>query len=401
MTKAKKYWLFLVIVLILGFIGGILLAPSLGFIPRISPQESQKTPFESVDNTQIHEFMRHISHVFEEASAKVSISVVSIFAEQSVQVPTSFGMPDDSLRNFFGDDFFKRFFRIPQREEKRTVRSLGSGVIVTEDGYILTNNHVVAKAEKLTVLTGDKKTYDAKVIGTDPPTDLAVIKIKAKDLPEATLGDSDEVKVGQWVIAVGNPFHLIHTVTAGIISAKGRSSVGLADYEDFIQTDASINPGNSGGALADLHSNIIGINTAITSPSGGNIGIGFAIPINMAKKVMDELISKGKVTRGYMGLYPLDIDENLAQALKTKRTDGVIVADVIQNGPADRAGIKRGDIIIELNGQKIENSIHLRNIIAMNNPKTTIKVVLLRNGREMEALATLEERPKKSGRETP
>jgi len=194
-------------------------------------------------NPQARDLIEQLSEAFERASAVVIPAVVSIFAEQVVEVQSPFGMPDEAFKDFFGEDLFKRFFGVPQQqEEKRTIRSLGSGVIVTKDGYILTNNHVVENAEKLSVVVGDKKRYDAKIIGIDPPTDVAVIKIEGKNLPTASLGNSDDVKTGQWVIAVGNPFQLMHTVTAGIISAKGRSSVGLAEYEDFIQTDASINP---------------------------------------------------------------------------------------------------------------------------------------------------------------
>jgi serine protease Do len=248
--------------------------------PKSSLRKAATASLEPSADSQAQGLIQQLSDAFEAASSKASVSVVSIFAEQVVQIQNPYGMPDDAFKDFFGEDFFKRFFGAPQpKEEKQTVRSLGSGVIVTKDGYILTNNHVVEKADKLSVVIGDKKKFSAKVIGADPPTDVAVIKIDVENLPAAMLGDSDKVKVGQWVIAVGNPFQLMHTVTAGIISAKGRSSVGLADYEDFIQTDASINPGNSGGALADLEGQVIGINTAIASPSGGNIGIGFAIPI--------------------------------------------------------------------------------------------------------------------------
>jgi serine protease Do len=258
----------------------------------------------------------------------------------------------------------------------------------------LTNNHVVEKADKLSVVIGDKKKFSAKVIGADPPTDVAVIKIDVENLPAAMLGDSDKVKVGQWVIAVGNPFQLMHTVTAGIISAKGRSSVGLADYEDFIQTDASINPGNSGGALADLEGHVIGINTAIASPSGGNIGIGFAIPINMAKQVMAELMSKGKIKRGYLDLNPQDIDEDLAKALKLKSTEGALVANVSPGGPAYKAGIKQGDVIVGFDGKSINGSTELRNMVAQLAPGTPAKITLLRNGRETQVTAILGERPK-------
>ena len=219
-------------------------------------------------------------------------------------------------------------------------------------------------------------------------------RIDAKDLAAATLGDSDQVSVGQWVIAIGNPFQLMHTVTAGIISAKGRSSVGLADYEDFFQTDASINPGNSGGALADLNGNVIGINTAITSPSGGNIGIGFAIPINMAKQVMEALISKGKVVRGFIGITPQDIDENLAKALKLKSSEGILVADVSPKSPADEGGLKRGDVILAINGEPVKSATQLRLMVAELAPGTRIKIGLLRQGQAKDVTVTLAERPK-------
>jgi serine protease Do len=273
------------------------------------------------------------------------------------------------------------------------VRGVGSGVVVSKDGYILTNNHVVAEADKVTVMVGENKKYTAKVIGTDPLTDLAVVKINTGDLPVAKLGNSDDVRIGQWVIAVGNPFQLLHTVTAGIISAKGRSA-GITTYDDFIQTDASINPGNSGGALADLEGNVIGINTAISTPSGGNVGIGFAIPINMAKQVMEELVKKGKVTRGYLALVPQDIDEDMAKALDLKSTEGALVGDVTAGGPADKAGIKRGDVIISFNGKKVTGSNQLRQLVAQADPGSAAKLVLLRDGRELPVSVVLGERPK-------
>jgi len=323
----------------------------------------------------------------------VNASIVPIFAEQVVQVQNPFGYPGDLLRQFFGDNALRRFFGAPPQGRAETVRSLGSGVIVTTDGYILTNNHVVHGAQKLTVVLGSHKKYRAKVIGTDPQTDMAVIKIDARNLPAATLGNSDSVRVGEWVIAVGNPFQLMHTVTAGIISAKGRSSVGLADYEDFIQTDASINPGNSGGALANLDGKVIGINTAISSPSGGNVGIGFAIPINMAREVMDQLMATGKVTRGYLGVNIQDIDADLAKAMKLKGTNGALVAGVQKGGAADRAGIQRGDVIIELDGKKVRNSTELRNQVAQTKPGTAVKITLLRDGHQKRVTVTLAERP--------
>jgi serine protease Do len=333
-----------------------------------------------------------LSKAFEAATSEVDQSVVPIFAEQVVEVANPFSSPADPFRDFFGDDFFKRFFGTPEGS-KQTVRSLGSGVIVSSDGYILTNNHVVSGAEKLTVIVSDDKKYDAHVVGTDPQSDVAVLKIDASGLPAALLGDSDGVRVGQWVIAVGNPFQLMHTVTAGIISAKGRSQLGLAAYEDFIQTDAAINPGNSGGALADLDGRVIGINTAINSPSGGSVGIGFAIPINMAKGVMETLIKEGHVSRGYMGILPQDIDESLASALKLKGTEGSLVGDVTAGGPADKAGIKRGDVIVGLDDHKVADSNDLRNMVAGDKPGSRVRVSLIRDGKEKEVEVELGERP--------
>jgi serine protease Do len=395
MSKRRKNWIFGSVVLALLIIAGsvvytrdqkaqqiVMNAPS-----PISDSQKSNASINGVDIASA------LSESFESASKKVSPSVVPIFAEQQVNVQNPFDMPGNPFRDFFGDDFFKRFFGSPGMESKQTIQSLGSGVIVSEDGYILTNNHVIDGADKLTVILGNNKKYSAKTVGTDPQSDVGVIKIKAKNLPTIHLGNSDNVKVGQWVIAIGNPFQLMHTVTAGIISAKGRSAVGLADYEDFFQTDASINPGNSGGALADLNGDVIGINTAITSPSGGNVGIGFAIPINMAKSVMKSLIAHGKVTRGYLGLLPQDIDENLAKALKIKTTEGALVGDVTKGKPADKAGIKQGDVIIKFNGQKVKNSTDLRNMVAAAQPKSKATIVLIRDGHEKTVDVILGERP--------
>jgi serine protease Do len=393
----KKLRILFTAVLGVGFIGGILFISSLGSASKGTEKRTLDTTQVAVVSAQGKELLNQFSAAFEAAAAKVNPSVVPIFSEQVTRVENPFGFPDDPLRQFFGGDFFKRFFgEQAPGEQKETIHALGSGVIVSDDGYILTNNHVVKGADKLTVVLQDKKKYTAKIVGTDPQTDVAVVKINAKNLPQANLGNSDEVKVGQWVIAVGNPFQLMHTVTAGIISAKGRSSVNLADYEDFIQTDASINPGNSGGALADLDGNVIGINTAILSPSGdgGNVGIGFAIPINMAKSVMNELISKGKVTRGYVGVMLQDVDDNLAKALKLKSTEGALVGDVTPGSPGEKAGIKRGDVIISFDGTKIENTDQLRNLVAEREPGTSTKITVMRDGKEMELTVVLGERPK-------
>jgi serine protease Do len=338
------------------------------------------------------QLINELSKAFEQAAARVSPSVVPIYAESVVKVPGMTGMPDDALRQFFGNDFFKRFFG-EAPEQKQIQRSLGSGVIVSKDGYILTNNHVVSGAQKLTVYLGDKKSYRAKIVGTDPQSDVAVIRIDATDLPVATLGSSAGVRVGKWVIAVGNPFALLHTVTHGIISAKGRSSVENTAYQDFLQTDAPINPGNSGGALADLDGNVIGINTAIASPSGGNVGLGFAIPIDMAKSVMEQLIAKGKVSRGYLGLTPQDIDQDLAKALKLSSTSGVLISEVVPGSPADKAGLKSGDVVTAFNGTKVEDSTQFRQLVAQAAPESTVTIAVLRNGQSLDLKAVLAERP--------
>jgi len=392
--RRKRGWL-ITAILIGGFLCGLIFTSHLELAPASLAQDKTKTSSTNLNAAQGRLILQQFSAAFEEAAAKVNASVVPIFSEQVVEERGPFTMPNDQFRDFFGDDFFRRFFSNPRSgDERQRVRGLGSGVVVSKDGYILTNNHVVREADKVTVMLGENKKYTAKVIGTDPQTDLAVIKINANGLPAATLGNSDDVHIGQWVIAVGNPFELLHTVTAGIISAKGRSSVGLTQYEDFIQTDASINPGNSGGALADLDGNVIGINTAISSPSGGSVGIGFAIPINMARQVMDELVAKGKVTRGYLAIVPQDIDENMAKAWKLKSTAGALVGDVTANGPADKAGIRRGDIITSFNGKKIDNSTQLRQAVAQAEPSSTAKIVLLRDGREVPVSVILGERPK-------
>jgi serine protease Do len=320
------------------------------------------------------------SEAFEAAAAKISPSVVPIFAEEVKTVQNPFYSPENPFEQFFGQGFFK---------------GLGSGVIVTSDGYILTNNHVVDGANKLTVVLSDKSKHPAKVIGTDPQTDIAVIKIDVNDLPAATLGNSDKLKIGEWVIADGNPFQLMHTVTAGIISATGRNSIGLAAYEDFIQTDAAINPGNSGGALADLDGNVIGINTAISTPSGGNVGIGFAIPINMAKSIMDQLIRHGSIKRGYLALIPQDITNDLEKALKLNSTNGILVGDVVKGGPADKAGIKTGDIILKFGDTEITSSVQLRNLVAETEPNTVVPVTLLRDNEQKVIDVKLGERPNK------
>lgn len=278
------------------------------------------------------------------------------------------------------EEFFRRFFG--DQPPLGPQRSLGSGFIISKDGYIITNNHVIGNADQITVRLSDKEEYDAKVIGTDDKTDIALIKINAKHpLPSVPLGKSADLQVGDWVIAIGNPFGLEETVTAGIVSAKGRV-IGAGPYDDFIQTDASINPGNSGGPLLNLKGEVIGINSAIFSQSGGNIGIGFAIPIDLAKSVVTQLRTTGKVTRGWLGVMIQSVTPELARSFGLKEPTGALVADVTKDGPADRAGVKRGDVIIAFNGTSIKDSHDLPALVAQTPVGEKAEVTVLRGGKE-------------------
>lgn len=294
-----------------------------------------------------------------------------------------------------GDDFFRQF-QAPQQPNRRPQleRGVGSGVIVSADGSILTNHHVVDGAEKITVFTSDNKTFDAKIVGSDQPSDLAVLKIEATNLSFLTLGNSDTVRVGDIVLAIGNPLGIGQSVTSGIISAKGRRT-GLSDgsFEDFLQTDAPINRGNSGGALVSLNGELIGINSQILSGGvgGGNIGIAFSIPSNMAKSVMEQLLKDGKVRRGMLGVNIQNINDELAKSLELEQRSGVIVSNVRQGSAADKAGVKRNDLILAINGDKIEDSNVLRNKVASSSPGSTIKLTVLREGKEVVLDVTLDE----------
>ncbi len=315
---------------------------------------------------------------FNKAVEQARKAVVNISTKKHIRF-------NDNLHYLFNNPFFKDFFGrnfdfdIPK---ERVQRSLGSGVIISKDGYIVTNNHVINDADEITVtLPNDTKEYPAKIIGKDPDSDLAVIKIEPKrDLVAITFGYADELKVGDVVFAIGNPFGVGETVTQGIISALNKNRVGINRYENFIQTDASINPGNSGGALVDSRGALIGINSAIISRSGGNNGVGFAIPVDMVKDVVTKLIKYGKIQRGYMGVSIKDLDENLKQVYKHK--EGAVVLDVVQGSAADKAGIKRGDLIYEVNGKKIKNAAELQRLIASYSPHEKITVKLERDGRD-------------------
>ncbi|WP_455204412.1 DegQ family serine endoprotease [Kaarinaea lacus] len=292
----------------------------------------------------------------------------------------------------FNDPFFRHFFDLPNVPRERESQSLGSGVIVdAENGYIITNNHVIDKADEITVTLGDKSSLVAKVVGTDPEVDLAVIQIKSDKLAAVPLADSDKLRVGDFVVAIGNPFGLGQTVTSGIVSALGRNNLGIEGYEDFIQTDASINPGNSGGALVNLKGELVGINTAIVGPSGGNVGIGFAIPANMAKDITDQLIRYGEVRRGQLGIIIQDLTEDLASAFKLKNQKGVVVSKVSKGSPAEKAGLKPGDIVIAVNDEEVGNAAELRNAIGLQRVGAKVELLIVRDGKQRRIKAVIEE----------
>ena len=298
--------------------------------------------------------------------------------------------------DLFNDEFMRRYFgqQFQQRQSPpQRVIGQGSGFIISKDGYILTNNHVAGKADKITVKLNDGREFDAKLVGADSHSDVAVIKIEADNLPTLPFGDSDNLRVGEWVLAFGNPFGLSHTVTAGIVSAKGRSGVGITDYEDFIQTDAAINPGNSGGPLINLNGQVVGINTAIFSKSGGYMGIGFTIPINMVKVIHDQLIAHGEVTRGYLGVNIQDLTPELAKSFGLKDKKGILVADVVKDSPADNSGIKRGDVILKMNNNDVVDAGKFRNQIALILPGHKIHLVLWRKNGQQSVSVDIGKRP--------
>ena len=326
---------------------------------------------------------------FTELAKKVGPSVVNVSTTQvrrmAQDAPSPFGPGDprnDLLERFFGG-------RIPRAPQPR--QGVGSGFIIDSDGTILTNYHVVGEAEKISVTLSDGKRYDAKVIGKDQKTDIAVIKIDAgRELPAVSLGDSDRLEVGEWVVAIGNPFGLDHTVTSGIVSAKGRQ-IGAGPYDNFIQTDASINPGNSGGPLINLRGEVVGINTAIFSQTGGNIGIGFAIPTNSVKDLLPQLKDKGRVVRGYLGTTVQKITPEIAISLGIKESGGALVADVVRGSPAEKAGIKTGDVIIEFDRKEIKDSSDLPPVVARVAPGTTVELKVLREGKQVSLPITVGE----------
>lgn len=358
--------------------------------PNIARVEAQKKGIEN---------LRITGKAFASVAKEVSPAVVFIQVEKKVarQAPMGFFSP---FGGGPGDDFFEHFFGRPYPgnpphgfqqapRKKQRVVGQGSGFIISTDGYILTNNHVVENATKVTVKLEDGREFTAKTVGTDPHSDVAVIKVDASGLPVLPLGDSDKLEVGEWVIAVGNPFGLSHTITAGIVSAKGRSSIGIADYENFIQTDAAINPGNSGGPLVNLEGKAVGMNTAIFSRSGGYMGIGFAIPINMVKTIKNQLIKNGCVIRGYLGVVIQNLTPDLAKSFGIKEKKGILVSQVTKDSPAYKAGIKQGDIIVSFDGQPVEKIEPFRNRVALTPPGTKKKLTVLREGKHKTLTVTI------------
>ncbi len=327
---------------------------------------------------------------------KVLPAVVNISASKVSKAPVGFDgqMPDDPLfRQFFGNEGSRRFNGPRQAPEQRE-HGLGSGVVMTPGGFILTNNHVVDGASDVHVTLSDKRVFKATIVGTDPKRDLAVLKIDAANLPCVTVSDSTKVQVGDYALAIGNPFGVGQTVTMGIVSATGRTNLGIEDYEDFIQTDAPINPGNSGGALVNDRGELIGVNTAIIAHgSSGNQGIGFAIPANMARNVMEQIVKNGKVTRAYLGIVPQDVTPAIARAFSEKEPRGALVGEVSSNSPAQRSGIRRGDIVLAVDGMPVPDANSLRMTISMMVPETNVKLRVVRDGVEREIPVKLAELP--------
>lgn len=352
-------------------------------VSLVTAQAATKEDFEILDRS---------AKVFAQVVKEAKPAVVHISVESTVKPPAE-------IEEFFNHPFFERFFgpqfrfQDPNRPQRRQYGA-GSGFIISADGHILTNNHVVENAEKMTVTLADNNKVEAKLIGTDPQSDVALIKIDVPGtLPVLPLGDSEALDVGEWVIAIGNPFGLNQTVTVGVVSAKGRSRVGINEYENFIQTDAAINPGNSGGPLLNIHGEVVGINSALYSRTGGYMGIGFAIPINMVKSIEDQLQKHGKVTRGWLGVAIQDVNKELAESFGLKRAEGILVSEAQPDSPAAKAGIKQGDILTRLDNVPLKDVADLRNRIALTIPGTTVTLQVIRDGETIDVDVKIDEQP--------
>ncbi len=388
MKSKTKYIIAATSLIIMGLIAGLVLSSTLGINTNGYSQE-YKVPDKAVQTlTQVSDAMADLAAAVKPSI--VNISTVSVVKTKGFQNP------------FFNDPFFKQFFgnQLQQPREQKQM-SLGSGVIVDPNGIILTNNHVVKGAQKITV-TINQNTYKGKVIGSDAKTDLAVVKIQATGLPAIRWGDSDKLRAGDTVLAIGSPFGLTQTVTSGIVSAVGRANVGIAAYEDFIQTDAAINPGNSGGALVNAKGELVGINTAIFSTTGGYEGIGFAIPSDMAKVVMNELIKTGRVIRGWLGVWIQPVNTELQKQFGLKSKQGALVSDFVEGSPAQKAGMERGDFIVKYNGKKVTDPNHLRNMVANTAPGAAVPITVIRAGKQVTLTVKILEQPRETAKaETP
>jgi serine protease Do len=369
--------------LLLGFMFGALAFYFMPEKPGVSPAPRQ------IFVPRVPGDIAATSKAFSEIANSVSPSVVNISTVKLVSRRNTFN--DDPFFEFF-NDFFNPFYDYGL-DKKWKEQSLGSGVIVSEDGYIVTNYHVVSDAEKIRVTLFDKRVFKADVIGADPKTDIAIVKIKADNLSMVPWGDSDDLNVGEFVLAIGNPFGLSHTVTMGIISAVGRANVGIADYEDFIQTDAAINPGNSGGPLVSVEGSLVGINTAIFSKSGGYQGIGFAVPSNMVRSIMEQLVKEGRVVRGWLGITIQELTPEIGKKFGHTTMDGALVGESLEDSPAERSGIQSGDIILKYDGKQVKGPSELKNMVAKSRPGEKVPVVVLRDRKQLRIIVTVGERP--------
>ncbi len=383
--KKSSFLFILIITMVVGY--------AIGKRGNILSGNGSRTPY--TYNIQVPQSLTGKDSAFSDIVKVISPLVVNISTSKTISKKDSSPFSeffDGSLQDFF-DPFY-----MPKKWKEE---SLGSGVLVSSDGYIITNNHVVEKADEIKVTLYDQQNYRGKIIGTDPKTDIAVIRISADDLPEINWGNSDSLQVGEFVLAFGNPFSLGHTVTMGIVSAMGRANVGIADYEDFIQTDAAINPGNSGGPLVNVKGELVGINTAIFSRTGGYQGIGFAVPSNMVKSVMTQLIKDGKVTRGWLGVTIQNFTPELAKEFGLEKLTGALVTDVFKGSPAEISGVKRGDVILKVNGKDIKNVEALRNMISQTKVGSGINLHIMRSSKPLKIKVEIVEFPQEIAQSVP
>ena len=381
MKKVRNMMPFLFVVVVSSFIIGMMVSAGLKITPAtkaVGQDQLDENQSILLNNNQLF-----VSLAEKLMPATVNISTTKVIKRRDE--PYHQFDRDETFREFFGDEFFEKFFGgpLPPGKQDRTLRSLGSGFIVSEEGYIITNNHVIEEADEIKVRLSDKEEFDATIIGRDAKTDIALIKIDPpKDLPFVKLGDSDELKVGEWVMAIGNPFGLSQTVTVGIVSAKWRK-IGAGPYENFIQTDAAINQGNSGGPLFNIKGEVVGVNTAIFSTTGGNIGIGFATPINLAKSVVNQLKEQGRVVRGWLGVIVQTVTPELAETFGLEEKKGALVADIDEEGPSAKAGIEKGDIILTFDGKEITQMDELPLIVAQTPVGKKVDLEIMRNGKKI------------------